>query len=300
MADVYSILGDLYLAPTTATVGGTKLPGLDPQRPIRLITPHGIRTERHGYERDAVQSYVEPADEPNQLVLPAAGHDANTLKLLFATITADGATIQSAGGNALKAARLARETAAVVRPRDTSEMYWYMPRLQLFEDALPLMNRGYPDFAGIDDSLLVMLCARPLSSLQDAVFIGAPSDINSHYNLGSGTPLIQLVPGYADLGTVTEGEVGTPTSYRIEAWNLTGNLAVAAEAGVEYSVTGANGTYAASLSLAPTSGRVSQLVWVRFSTTAAEATFLETIAHTAAGATTRNLIAYGIVEGAGE
>lgn len=294
-AVVYSVMGDLILAPTTATVGGTALPGLDSKRPIRLIAPHGLQTERNGFARDAVRSFVLPADEPFQLILPAAGHDANTLKLLFATHTSNGTTIQSAGGNALKAARTCRETTAIIRPASTSEFYWYFPRLQLFEESIPLMNRSMVDFAGIDDSLLVLLCGKPDGGLLDAAFIGSAADINSTYNLGSGTPLIVLSAPYVDLGTAASGVAGTPVSYTVEGYFLAGNISVPAVTGIQYSVTGAAGAYADTQALVPVNGRVTQTVWVRFKTTASVGAFLQSIAHTSSGAVTKNLVAAGTV-----
>lgn len=294
-AVAYSVYGDFIIAPTTATVGGTALPGLDSTRPIRLIAPHGLRTERNGFARDAVRSYVDPADEPFQLILPAAGHDANTLKLLFATHTSNGTTIQSAGGNALKAARTARETSAIVRPADTSQFYWYFPRLQLFEESIPLMNRSMVDFAGIDDSLLVLLCAKPDGGLLDAAFVGSADDINSTYNLGSGTPLIVLSVPYVDLGTAASGVAGTPVSYTVEGYFLAGTIGIPAVTGIQYSVTGSAGTYGNTQTLTPVNGRVTQTVWVRFKSTASVGAFLQSIEHTSSGAVAKNLVASGTV-----
>lgn len=181
--EVHAIRGDIYLNPTSANVGGTLLPGVDPNRPIRLFVPHGLLTEHHGLEQDALRSYKDAWTGPILLGVPAEGGDVETLKLLFGAHTADGVTIQSAGGNALKAAQDARQTPAVVRPAAGSQ-FWYFPRLQLFEQSDPLLNRSAEAVAQIDDSLLLMLCARPDNADYDAAFIGAVAAIDTHYELG--------------------------------------------------------------------------------------------------------------------
>lgn len=299
MADVFSVTGDVFLSPLTATSGGVKLPGLDPRRPLRLVAPHGMVVERHGYERDAVNSYQIPAHEPVQLVIPAAGGDAETLKLLFASMTEDGEAIQSAGGNALKAASLARAVSAVVRPRDASRMFWYFPALQLNDDSLAVMNRSYVDLSEIDESLLSLLCGKPIGVDVDAAFIGTPSAINAHYGLGSQAPLITLTPGYVDLGETAEGEAGGTVFYRLQGRFLTDDISIGAVSGVEYSLA-AGGPFSSTLSVTPVGGIVNRRIYVRFSDDALEGTVLVHAAHSSPGATTKHLVLIGVVTEGGD
>lgn len=66
-----------------------------------------------------------------------------------------------------------------------------------------------------------------------------------------------------NLGTVFQGNAGTPQSYTVTGANLTANITVTAPAGVEVSQTGAGGTYATTQALVPTAGSVNATIHAR-------------------------------------
>lgn len=80
-------------------------------------------------------------------------------------------------------------------------------------------------------------------------------------------------------------------SFTVSAFNLTGNLAIGALSGYTYSTT-AGGTYTPTLSLTPSSGNVSQTLYVKFSPTTAAA-YPGNIAVSSTGATTQNITPSG-------
>lgn len=189
MADpvVKAIFGDLYRAPTSAASGGTLLQGMAKGQPIVIAYDAGVALERHGLEVDAVRSYRETAPSPPRVLIPAEGGDAETLKLLWAASTSDGAQIASTGSPHVAGAHTMRECAAVIRPWDTTQPYWYFPRLQLHPDARPLMNRERLASV-IAGSVLVLVAARPDDSDYPAIGMGSAAQIDSLYGLGAPPP----------------------------------------------------------------------------------------------------------------
>lgn len=210
--DGYAVFGELYLDPTSAGSGGTLLRGLDPSRPIRVVPPSGVKTERFGGRQDAVRSYRDGTGEPWQVFLPAVGGNANTLKMHLQSYSADGVTAQSSGSGTQGLGAVVREFVAVIRPRDASEDYFFFPRLQLFEDTLTALNRSRVEFTQLDESQLVMLPAGLEVSDVAAVVMGDSTVIDAAIDAagGEGMAYIRKIVTRAELvalGANTSGRI---------------------------------------------------------------------------------------------
>lgn len=182
-----AILGTLYIAPTSALVGGTELQGMQQGAAITIVQDPGVKYERHGLEADAVRAYRDPAPAPPYLVIPAQGGDATTLKLLWAHLTSNGTQIASGGSYHVPGAHTMREYSAIIRPWDTTQRYWYFPRLQLHDTARPLMNRDRI-IRELAESNLILLCARLDNSDYPAIGYGTAAEIDSLFGLGAPPP----------------------------------------------------------------------------------------------------------------
>lgn len=180
---VRAVFGTLVLAPTTAASGGTALQGMDPTKPIQMVQEQGAEFERHGLEADAVRAVKKLAVPPMAIFIPAMGGDVNTLKMLWAANTSDGLNIQTDGASIVKGAHPHRQFAAVIRPYDTADGYWYFPRLMPHTDLVALMNR-HPWIHQLAESSLVMMPGRPDNADVPAAGHGAAATIDSLYGLG--------------------------------------------------------------------------------------------------------------------
>lgn len=208
--DGYAVMGDVYLDPDSASSGGTLLRGLDPSRPIRIIPPAGVKTEHFGGALDAVRSYRAQTG-PWTIIIPCVGQNANAIKMALQSYTADGVTAQSSGTGTQALGAVAREFNVVIRPRDTTEDYWYFPRLQLFETADISLNRSRIEFVQLDDTLLVMVAARPYSDVPAAT-IGSSSTVTAAIEAAGGEEMAYIrkkitVAQLVALGASTTGQV---------------------------------------------------------------------------------------------
>lgn len=213
--DGYAIMGDVYLSPDSASSGGTLLRGLDPSRPIRLVPPAGVKTERFGGSMDAVRSYRDGTGVWT-LILPCVGHNANAVKMALQSYTADGLTAQSSGTGTQALGAAARDFSVVVRPRDNSEDYWFCPRLQLFETSELSLNRSRVEFTVLDDTLLVMVPARPYADVP-AVTMGDSSAIDAAIAAAGGEEMAYLrkkitTAELVALGASTTGQISMGTA----------------------------------------------------------------------------------------
>lgn len=210
--DAYSVFGNVYLDPTSASSGGTLLRGLDTTRPIRLIPPPGVRTERFGGRADAVRNYRWASGEPWQLVLPAIGGNTALVKLFLQSYTEDGLTAVSSGVGSLANGAGGRSFEAVVRPLDPNEDGWFFPRLQLFEDTDIEMNRSRVELTQFDESLLVMLVSGSETADVAAATIGDESTIDAAIEAATGEEMayirkIVTVAELVAIGAATSGRV---------------------------------------------------------------------------------------------
>lgn len=208
--DGYAVMGDVYLDPDSASSGGTLLRGLDPSRPIRIIPPAGVKTEHFGGALDAVRSYRANTGVWT-VIIPCVGQNANAVKMALQSYTSDGVTAQSSGAGTQALGAVAREFNVVIRPRDTTEDYWFFPRLQLFETADIALNRSRVEFVQLDDTLLIMVAARPYSSVP-AVTIGSSSTITAAIEAAGGEEMAYIrkkitVAQLVALGASTTGQI---------------------------------------------------------------------------------------------
>jgi len=114
------------------------------------------------------------------------------------------------------------------------------------------------------------------------------------FTVATGTePALGLSKGIISSLASIEGSSGTSQSYTVSGSNLTGSITVTAPTNFEISLN--NSIFAGSQTISPTSGSVSQAVYVRIKSTAPLGSVSGTITHSGGGATTQNLSVSGTV-----
>jgi hypothetical protein len=179
---VRAVWGKPFLAPVTVNSGGTQLLGMDATRPIQLIQPQGAELERHTLEADGIRAAKAHGVPPMMVTIPAAGGDVNTLKLLWAANTSDGAAIFTDGTAVVKAAHTHRNFAMAIRPWAAADPFWYFPRLQPHPDLQGLLNR-HQWIHQLAESNLILFPARPDTGTAPAAAMGTAAALDTLYGL---------------------------------------------------------------------------------------------------------------------
>ena len=175
----HPIPGIAYLAPTNATTGGTQLVGIDGRR-IEFDDGERTREIANHITADSFITIRAPGVSP-MLRLALQDVSATARKLLYSLLTSGGSSLQSHAGNNY-VFNPATAYALVIRPDDTSQLYWYSSRLTMHAESRAKMiwsNTG-GHFAG---SELILLPERSLDGTKRAWMLDTAANINTHYGL---------------------------------------------------------------------------------------------------------------------
>lgn len=181
-AVVYATPGNLYLTPTTVTgTTGTLLAGIE-ERDIVLSLDADIRERATGVGSSAGPRIRMGRVREARLIIPFRQQDANGLKMQFAHLTTDGATMRPTGGTATASFAKLPTFALILRPDLTTEKYIYSPNWSLGRGSLWLLghNEGTPQL-GV--SVLELVATRPTNATGPAYMWASSSAIASAYSL---------------------------------------------------------------------------------------------------------------------
>ena len=116
----------------------------------------------------------------------------------------------------------------------------------------------------------------------------------SNFTFATGTePALSVSTGSLSSLASIEGSAGTSQSYTVTGSNLTGAITVTAPTNFEVSLN--NSSFAGTQTITPSSGNVSQTVYIRIKSTAPLGPVSGTVTHSGGGATTQNLSVSGTV-----
>ncbi|NBS55090.1 hypothetical protein EBT23_05980, partial [bacterium] len=116
----------------------------------------------------------------------------------------------------------------------------------------------------------------------------------SNFTFATGTePALSVSTGSLSSLASIEGSAGTSQSYTVTGSNLTGAITVTAPTNFEVSLN--NSSFAGTQTITPSSGNVSQTVYIRIKSTAPLGSVSGTVTHSGGGATTQNLTVSGTV-----
>jgi hypothetical protein len=116
------------------------------------------------------------------LRLPLRDVSDNARKLLYSLLTTAGTSLNSEGGTGKDMFNLSTPYAMVIRPVDTSLLYFYSPRLTLHADSRTVMtwSRATKVFEG---SELILMPERSLDGTKRAWMLDTAAAINAYYGL---------------------------------------------------------------------------------------------------------------------
>lgn len=174
------IPGKLYIDPTDATTGGTQVVGIAEDAMV-FDDGRGVQHFGSGLESDAWTSIQGPAETPPKLVIPLRDISATTLQLLFSMLST-GTGIDSHGGNSVGIHGNLPSVALVIRPKDTTQDYFYGPRWKLHQDSVKRITWSR-NVAHFDGSELALCPQRSLDGTKQAFKKGTASAINTAYGL---------------------------------------------------------------------------------------------------------------------
>ncbi len=175
----FPIYGSPYLAPTNATTGGTQLVSIN-ERKMVFDDGERVREICNDIKADAFVNLRAPGESP-RLIIPTQDVSATVRKLLYSLLTSGGSSLASRGGN-IYPLNVAQGYSLVIRPDDTTQLYWYSGRVTLHKDSRAQMvwspTGGH--FAGAE---LVLMPERALSGATQAWMLDTAANINTHYGL---------------------------------------------------------------------------------------------------------------------
>lgn len=180
-AVVYATPGTLHLTPTSAAVGGTAIPGIL-ERDISFSPGIETRRRRTGVGASAGFRYRRGRVAPDRLFISLRNQSATALKIIFAHLTTDGATIRPTGGTATAPFAKLPTFALVVRPDLTTEKYIYAPNWQLTDESVGLVVHS-DDASQLEGSQLVLEAARPTNATGPACMWDTAANINTAFGL---------------------------------------------------------------------------------------------------------------------
>lgn len=175
----HPVPGKLYINPTNATTGGTQLVGIAGDRTV-FDDGGEVKAYGSGLEPDA-WAVIRTPGRPPKLEL-ALGDVSSTGRQMILALWGTGSDAVSAGGSGTSVHAAPPAVSLVIRPRDTTQLYWYSPRVVLHPDhvAKLLWSRG--EFVW-QDALLALLPRRSADGTKRAWMLGTAANINSHYGL---------------------------------------------------------------------------------------------------------------------
>lgn len=182
-ASVYAVPGRLFVSPTSATVGGTELVGVENRR-HEFDTGRRSRIVKGGLEQDAFRAIAAPS-APAVLTLLPRGDTTQLMQTLFGLNLATGGGLQSSGAGVLKDGEIPTRFAIVLRPFDATQKYLYSPSWQIHPESLPFVvwDPVLPRFSG---AVLKLFAGRVPGGGVPAVAHDSAAAIDALYGLGGG------------------------------------------------------------------------------------------------------------------
>lgn len=177
---VHAIPGILVLDPTDATTGGTNIVGIDDDG-IEFDDGREFRVVGSGFQRDAFDILPTRGRAP-VLRLPLRDQGSTSMQLLFDYLSI-GTAIHSDGGQASPNYVSTAVGALLIRPVDTTQLYFYGPRWVLHPE-----NEGrivwHRNRLHFDGSVLALTPRRSINGTLRAWSRDTAANINSYYGLG--------------------------------------------------------------------------------------------------------------------
>ena len=175
----HPVPGKLYINPTNATTGGTQLVGIAGDRTV-FDDGGEVRAYGTGLEPDA-WTVVRAPGRPPKLTL-ALGDVSSVARQMILALWGTGANAVSAGGNGTSVFAAPPAVALVIRPTDTSQLYWYSPRVVLHPEHVARLLWSRTD-AVWQDAMLALLPRRSADGTKRAWMLDTAANINTHYGL---------------------------------------------------------------------------------------------------------------------
>jgi hypothetical protein len=174
-----AIPGKVYISPTDATSGGTQLVGIA-EDAITFDDGVEVKVYGAGLEPDNWASIRVPGRPPKLLL--SLGDVSDTARKLFFAAWGTGSNAVSAGGSGISVHAAPPAVSLVIRPRDTSQLYFYSPRVVLHPDhvAKLLWSRTETHWR---DAVLTLLPMRSSDNSKRAWMLDTAANINTHYGL---------------------------------------------------------------------------------------------------------------------
>lgn len=179
---VYSTPGKLYLTPTTVTgTTGTLIAGVE-ERDVVLALEADVRERRTGVGASAGPRLRMGRVREARLIIPLRQQDTTGLKLQFAHLTTDGATMRPTGGTAALPFAKLPTFALILRPDSTAEKYVYSPNWTLGRGSLWLLSQ-HETIPQLGAAVLELVATRPTNATGPAYGWASSSTIASIFSL---------------------------------------------------------------------------------------------------------------------
>ncbi len=174
--------GAIYLNPTNATTGGTKLIAIERNR-IEWEDGVKVRHVGTGVDPDAWETLRTPG-RPALLRIAMRDESATARKLVHSALSTSGSSLNSdpAAGSGTYMFQPMPGNALGFRPDDTSELYLYTPRAAIAEDA-EIRRLASRIFTTYHESDLILALQRSLDGSKQAFKWDTAAAINSYYGL---------------------------------------------------------------------------------------------------------------------
>lgn len=173
------IPGKLYHTPTNATTGGTQVTGIEGDE-FSFDDGRGVRHFGGGLEADNWVTLAGPPEKPAALIIPVRDVSSTTLQMLFSLLST-GTGLDSHVGNSTAPHGVPPSLALVIRPKDTTQDYFYGPAWRLHADSVKRLTWSR-NVWHYDGSLLVLAPHRS-SAGKKAYMKGTATAINTYYGL---------------------------------------------------------------------------------------------------------------------
>lgn len=174
------IPGRVFLAPTSAAVGGTQVRGLFEDS---IGFDDGTLTEHYGagLESDNWTTVRTPSTTPPKLILPIRDQTTQGFQLLLSLLS-DGASVHSSGGVSTAVHGTPPSVILAVRPKDTTQKYLYGPRWYMHRDTVKRIT-WHRNLFHFDGASLELAPSRSLDHTLRAFMLDTPANIDAHYSL---------------------------------------------------------------------------------------------------------------------
>lgn len=189
-AVVFATPGYLVTSPTkvkgsrTGTTNGTYLEGVE-ENDIFVAMDAEVRRRRTGVGSSAGKRARMGRVQAAVLLIRLRNQSAAGIKMQFAHLTTDGATLRPTGGTATAEFAKLPTFDMILRPNSASEKYIYSPNWSLDEGSQWLAAHSEVR-AQLDGSLLALMACRPSNASGPAYLWAASATIASVYSLTEG------------------------------------------------------------------------------------------------------------------